>query len=458
MTAAPASPATRPGPGDGPARSGMGALGESTRLRLLLVLMGVLQAAFLVLRVRPYGASVHALLGVLLALTLVATLVVAFLPQHLDERASALLDAAGATRVRAIVTLLAVAVLAGLAGVLTQQPFSWDERSVLWASEVVAAEGPHGLFARYGENAWLGPQHPPVVPLAYGAITWLAGSHLKVLRIVNLALGCGTVLLAFLVTERLYERRTAVLAGMLLLVSPLFERIATAATNDMPLTFLFCLALLLAIRLEREAGDRLAVLLGLVAGLGLLVKYTMVLVFPVLLALAWCFGSLQAARRYGPVVLVIAFAMLLAWLDHAWSLGILDAQRTHLGRLAGVARRSPGWLLDALVVKAPAALGVYVVPWVGLGAWGAFHRRAMQDRFVACWIALVFVPLLLTVPDNRYFLPAFPALAILGAQALAARPRWGARVLLLAALLCAITLALYASVDLERRAAIFAAQ
>lgn len=433
----------------------MRGLSETTRLRLLLVLMGVLQAGFLAVRARPYGASLHGLLALLLSLTALATLLAAFLPERLADRATALLDAAGATHARALGTLLVLTILAGAAGVVTQQPFSWDEKSVLWSADVVADGGPRGLFARYGENGWLGPQHPPLVPLVYGAVTAVAGSHLKLLRIVNLAFACGAVVAAFLIAERLYERRTAFLAGLVLLASPLFERIATAATNDMPLMFLFLLALLLTVVIERRGGDRLAMLLGVVVGLGLLVKYTMVLVFPVLLALPWCTGNLRIARRHGAVVLAIALAFLLVWLDHAWSLGILGLQQQRLARLATVSQRSPGWAIDALLFKTPAAIGVYVMPWVALGAVAMFHRRAMQDRFVACWIGLVFVPLLLTLPDNRYFLPAFPAVALVGAQALAGRPRWCARVLLLALLLCAVTLAFYARIDLSQHGGVF---
>lgn len=465
----------------------MRGIGESTRLRLLLVLMGVLQAVFFVLRVRPYGASEHTLLAVVLALTALATVVTAFLPERLWERLSSALDAASATRARALLVLLGAMVVAGLAGVLTQQPFSWDEGPVLWSAEVVASGGPRELFARYRESYWLGPQHPPLVPLLYGAVTALAGSHLKLLRVVDLAFGCGTVLVAFAIAERLYERRTALAAGLLLLASPLFQRIATAATNDMPLTFLFCLALLLGLRLLRDDDARTALLLGLVTGCGLLVKYTMVLVLPVLLALVWCLaegartgrpaalddtaappGTTAGAlvllrdaaagtvlRRHGPVVLAIAGAMLLAWLDHAWSLGILDAQGARLGRLASVTQRSPRWALDALLFKLPAAIGVAWLPWIALGGVAMWYRRAMQDRFVGCWVALVFVPLALTLPDNRYFLPAFPALAIVAAQALVARPRAGARVLLLALALCAITVGFYTQIDLGQRAGVF---
>lgn len=444
----------------------MRGIGESTRLRLLLVLMGVLQAAFFVLRVRPYGAAEHRLLVVVLALTGIATLSVAFLPERFAGRLSASFDAASASRGRAMLVLLALASVAGVAGVLSQQPFSWDEGPVLWAAEVVAGGGPRELFARYGESHWLGPQHPPLVPLLYGTVTAVAGSHLKLLRVVDLAFGCGTVLVTFLIAERLYERRTALAAGLLLLASPLFQRIATAATNDMPLTFLFLLAVLLGLRLARDDAGRTAAALGFVVGCGLLVKYTMVLVLPVLLALACCTtGGVLApgrgttggalVRRHGPVVLAVAGAMLLGWLDHAWSLGILDMQQQRLGHLASVTQRSPRWALDSLLFKLPAAVGVAWLPWIALGGVVMWHRRAMQDHFVAAWIVLVFVPLALTLPDNRYFLPAFPAFAVVGAQALGARPRWSARVLLLAIALCAITIAFYTQIDLGQRANVF---
>jgi len=427
---------------------------DTRSLRLLLAAMGVLQACFLVVRVRPYGESAHTLLLVLLGLTALATLAVVLVPARAGDAAVALLARVCATRRRALGVLLALTAVVGVASVFTQQPFSWDERSVLWAAEVFAESGATGLFARYGESAWLGPQHPPLVPLLYGAVAAVFGSYLKLLRLVNLAFGCGTVAVVFLIVERLYDRRLALVTGLLLLASPLFVRVASAATNDMPLTFLFCLAILVALQLARDDRDRTAVALGLLIGTGLLVKYTMVLVFPVLLALAWSDGSLSRVRRHGPVVVAIAAAMLLAWLDHAYALGILTTQQQRLGRLARVSLRNPAWALDAIVSKTPAALGVYTLPWIVLGAWAA-RRRLAVDGFVLAWIALVSVPLVLTLPDNRYFLPAFPALLLLAARALLDRPRWTAQGLLLAWLLCAITLALYANVDLAQRAFLF---
>lgn len=430
-------------------------LDDTSRLRLLLAAMGVLQAGFLVVRARPYGEAAQGLLVVLLALTAVVTVGGLLAPARADDVSCRSLAWVSATRGRALGVLLGLTLVAGVASVFTQQPFSWDERSVLWSAEVFAEGGVGGLLARYGESAWLGPQHPPLAPLLYGAVVSVFGPYLKLLRMVNLAFACGTIAVVFLVLERLYDRRVALVTGLLLLASPLFVRVASAATNDMPLTFCFCLAVLVTLQLLRDDRGRTAVVLGVVIGLGLLVKYTMVLVLPVLLALAWSADAMPAARRHGPVVLAIAASMLLVWLDHAFALGILTAQQERLGRLAGVSLRHPTWTLDALFSKTPSALGVYLLPWIALGATATFRHRLREDRFVLAWIGLVFVPLLLTLPDNRYFLPAFPPLMLLGARALLDRPRWTVRVLVLAWALCAITLALYAQVDLGQRAFLF---
>jgi len=429
--------------------------GGAVALRLWLAAMVALQAAFLVVRARPYGEAGRPLLLLVVGLSVAAGLAVAVVPERAGARLFELLCRAAESRGRATLVLVAAGLSLGVVGVLTQQVPSWDEESVLWAATVCGVEGVQALWARYGENAWLGPQHPPLVPLLYGAVTAVFGPHLKLLRLVNLLFACGTLVAVLAIFERLLDRRTALVTALLLLASPLFVRIATAATNDMPLTFFFVLAVLLALRLERHERDVDAVALGVVLGLGLLVKYTMVLVVPVLVAFAWRLGRLTLARRHAPVVLGIAAAFLLLWLDHAYAIGILGAQQERLGRLATIGMRAPGWALDAVLTKTPSALGLGVVPWVALGGVAALRRRGEGDVLLLSWIALVAVPLLLTLPDNRYFLPAFPPLAALGAGALVARPRWAFHVLALAWLLCAITFLFYARIDLGEKVFLF---
>lgn len=433
----------------------MPALSETTRQRLLLLAMALLQAGFLVVRARPYGSAAHGLVATLAGAGFAAALALAFVPASSALRLRELLLGAAATRGRALAVLLAATVGVGVASAFTQQAPSWDEKWVLHAAETWARGGARELFARYGESPWLGPQHPPLVPMLYGTLADLVGPRLKALRLLNLVFGCGAIAAAYLIFEQLYDRATALVASLVLLASPLFVRIASAATNDMPLTFFFLLAVLLALRLVREPRDGLAVALGLAIGVGMLVKYTMLLVVPVLLVLVLIFRATPLLPRYLPTVGAIALAIVLLWLDFAWEAGLLGAQQDRIAQLVTVASRSPGWALDSIFTKTPSALGVYVVPFVLLGAVRAFRDRSASDVLVLAWIALVSVPLVLTLPDNRYFLPAFPAFALLAARALLARPAWTVPALALAWVLCALTLVFYARIDLAQRVFLF---
>ncbi len=64
------------------------------------------------------------------------------------------------------------------------------------------------------------------------------------------------------------------------------------------------------------------------------------------------------------------------------------------------------------------------------------QRRNRSDLSLLVWISAVCLPVLLTLPDPRYFLPAFPALAIAGARGLHRRPDVMGRALVLALAYC----------------------
>jgi hypothetical protein len=70
------------------------------------------------------------------------------------------------------------------------------------------------------------------------------------------------------------------------------------------------------------------------------------------------------------------------------------------------------WLLGSLLFRVPSGLGTYNLPLLLLGGWQLLRRRSPADRCVLLWITAVFLPLILTLPGPRYFLPAFPALTI----------------------------------------------
>jgi len=418
----------------------------------LVLAMLALQVGTLAMRGVMLGPEAHLLVAGILVLSLLAGAAVLWLPERAVQAVESGVRAVHARDVRASAALLLVSFALLFANVFLQQPHAWDERGILDAAPRIATFGFGGLIESYRVNPWLGPQHPPLPPLLYAVVWALGGASVFAMRMVGVVLGCGVVLLAFRIGARLFDRTIGFAGAALLLTTPLFVRTASAATNDIPLMFLFCLAILFGIRLLEAPSDRRAVALGVVIGIGLLTKYTMVFVYPVLLALLLPFGRPPRIWRLLAIVLAVSLGMLAVWLVLASTAGILERQTAKVGQLATVSTRSTRWALQGLFVRLPSALGIYAIPVILLGMWDcARSARSVRSAngFALAWLFGIGVPLVVTLPVNRFFLPAFPAVTIVMALALADRRANAVRVALLLAALCGITLLYYAWVDLS---------
>jgi hypothetical protein len=76
------------------------------------------------------------------------------------------------------------------------------------------------------------------------------------------------------------------------------------------------------------------------------------------------------------------------------------------------------FLIENLTSRLPSALGAPQVPLALAGAWQALRRRDEGDRLLLVWVGVMWIGLMLTLPDHRYFVPSFPALALLAARGL----------------------------------------
>jgi hypothetical protein len=85
-----------------------------------------------------------------------------------------------------------------------------------------------------------------------------------------------------------------------------------------------------------------------------------------------------------------------------------------------------GFLLNSLLTKLPSGLGAYNLPPILLGLWQLASRvpRKANDWYVLLWVGMTSLLLILTLPDHRYFMVIFPALAIAMAHWMEA---WSAR-------------------------------
>ena len=406
------------------------------RDRIWIVGLASLQCAWFVIRWRMGGNPIEAhLLGVLAAAAAVGWMAAK------TPALTRVSDWAGWTPGR--LALLAFSV-EGFA--LLVQPPGWDEAWVLRAAQAIADDGFAGLVEQYRANKWLGQRHPPAGPSLLAIGIRVFGDGAIGARLAAATFSAATVATTAWIARDQLGDTVARRAGWMLLGFPLFVRLGGAAMTDIVVTCLFTWTVGLAVRQARHGGPNLGGALGLLIVATFATKYTGLLVIPVLIAAYAALGILRSRWKELAVagLLLTALAVLGAlWLESTDS---LSRQLRWVLRVAGAATRgdlllgrySPG---EALLTKLPSAVGLYAAPLVVVGALLARGRPA---RLLFAWIVLVLVPLLVTLPDNRYFLPAFPALAILASIGVGRVFREPGRALSLSLGLCLVTVGFYA--------------
>ncbi|MEZ4593082.1 MAG: glycosyltransferase family 39 protein [Chloroflexota bacterium] len=337
-----------------------------------------------------------------------------------------------------------------------QRVWPFDEVGNFYAARAVAEKGIGTLFENYAIRPWLGDQHPPLVPIMYGLVMRLVGVTQLSGRLITAVFALGTGWLTYRIGRRLFDRDTALLGAMLLFSFPLVFRLGAAMMVEMPLTFFFTLTVLLSLRLaERPSLPRLLAV-GLVVGAGLLSKYTMLFVLPLVFGIFAVNGSFRQAVRYLGGLALIGLLFLAGWLMLANQLNVLQTQLSTVWEYAGLVLTTEYGrqvLFETMTNRLPSGLGVYNLPSIFLGGIFLINRRRKVDWVLLMWIFSVWLPLSLTLPDHRYFLPSFPAVALTAALGLQQVPKATTRGLLLALLLGGSTLYLY--VDWVRAAELF---
>lgn len=282
-----------------------------------------------------------------------------------------------------------------------------------------------------GEGSWdpLFYNYPPLafylMGLAESILRLVPGQHLGSATTVNpaaeylsgrlasAAMFVASVVFTTLTALRLNRSRlAAVVAGMVLALSPIAVREAHFATVDM----IQCAAV--AITFWSASGakrPRQMVLAGLACGAAAATKYTGGLALIPVLILAWGIqprGRSMLAAIAGTVVgFAVPFLPVLGKLgDYANGLGFL------LGRSQGTyGGDSIGFVFHPTVsIPYGLGLGAYALAIIGIAVAVRFRTRG--DIAVLAYLAAVLV---LLGPSHevffRYILPALPALALLAA-------------------------------------------
>ena len=292
------------------------------------------------------------------------------------------------------------------------------ENSVFRASLIVSRQGLGPFFEQYASIHWLGIQHPPLVPILNGFAMRLASESLFVIRLVSVFFGVGTVLVLYYLGCELYGRVVGLVGSITFVSFPYFLRLSASASNDIQVCFFSLLTLLGVFRICRAPSFGLSVLAGITLSMGILSNSPAFLMYPILFLVLMEQKS-KLVRVHIATLMTISLLIVGVWLLYALHLGVFALQSSTILEFAGSqvhAIWGKHMLLEFCFTRLPSAVGVFTLPVMVLG--GILVCRDLDhsaNRFMLTWVAVFFGVISLTLPDARYCLPAFPALATLAA-------------------------------------------
>jgi len=239
--------------------------------------------------------------------------------------------------------------------------------------------------------------YPPITPLLARIDQAIFPGSLPALRLLTVLAGAGVIVVAALIARELGGNRLAqTLAALAVLISPLFVGanilFQTVSFDEL----VWAVACLLFVRLLRGADPREWLLLGLVFGVGLETKYTVIG-----LGIAMLVGLLTTRARgrlAGPwpwVAFGIAILLLvpnLVWqTGHNWdSVAYTIAHRGATdGRIA--------YVLQQLLLAGPQLL-----PIIAIGVWWLWG----DERFRAAAVTIIAVELFFFLVGGKAYYPA----------------------------------------------------
>jgi hypothetical protein len=316
----------------------------------------------------------------------------------------------------------------------------WPDEGRWYSFDLVVLKGGLSGFLEVVNQADRGSaMNSPLPSVLRGYALRLLPEGLFYSRLAGCLAPVGLTWATYAMGRRLFDHKTGIMAGWLFMATPYFARIGGAALNDMWISLFFVLALLEGMNLMQRPGWVRCLILGLLLALGMFSKYTMLLICPLLLWTVWQYRRSLGGLVWISLAMLAGLVMFSPWPAFLFAAGVIQGQGEEVYGYSFQAMNDDWphrWILESVLTRLPSALGLYQFPILGLGCLSIRPLRNRGDLYVVIWALAVFVPVLLTTPDPRYFIPAFPALAIIAVRGMQ-RARHG-RVLMIYALILAL--------------------
>lgn len=333
---------------------------------------------------------------------------------------------AGARRFPALLWIIIGAAVALILawGAAEKGPPHWDDSWYLAAAV--------RLFDRFAQDGvagyWRGFEHAlgdkaPLITVLPFPFFCLIGRSVFVIYLAN-SLGCillGAGIYAF--CRKFFSERVSLLAVFFALSAPLLAGLSRLFLPEYWLTTLVVLSFAALAQWETTGRWRWLLWLGVLCGLGLLMKITFpAFVAPAIAVVLWRKHRKSVLRMAAGAVLIAAPLLLIAgsWYGHNWeSVTRRSFQETYFVPAHPTERQSP----PAMAAEYVSLIFNYGVSSVhvlaagaGLAAWLAARRRGKvlgaAGAYVAAWVIALPVFALSENRDLRLIAPMVPAFAI----------------------------------------------
>lgn len=259
---------------------------------------------------------------------------------------------------------------------------------------------------------------PPLFPLLTAGVRALLGDSLFAVRLLPTVAGAGLVAMTGLLARELGGGRVAAgLAGLSVLVAPIYLLMSSFHTMNALDPLFWTGAAWLLLKLAEGGGLRVAVALGLVAGLALLNKHAFAF-WGIALVAGLLVTRARALLLRRETWLALAVAILVFLPNLAWN---VKHGFPHLAHLAQVRADGRDVALSPLKFLAEQVLALHplaLLVWAGGLAFLLFHPSVRRARFAGVAF-LVLIGLMIALDGRAYYpAPAYPFLLAAGGVAI----------------------------------------
>ncbi|MCX6708111.1 MAG: glycosyltransferase family 39 protein [Candidatus Woesearchaeota archaeon] len=280
--------------------------------------------------------------------------------------------------------------------------FGWHE--VWWDSGVYIGMGKYVYSA--GENGLWEHIRPPLMPIILG-LFWKIGLDPALIgRLFEIILMTGIVYLTYKLALHWWEEKTAIIASLIVALSPMFYYLSFHQYTEIPSTFLILLAVWLAVK-EKHFWA------GIAIGLAFLTKfYTGMFIVIILITLLLSKKWKQSAYAIAGFAIVTAPYFIFSWIAYGSPIATFLAAQDAISKALGcnVLRYKPWWQYGYWLIISETKLHI-------LALLGIFALWKKWNKKYALFVLSLAIPALylmqLHCRDYRYLTLLIPFTAML---------------------------------------------